>query len=114
MAGSDFQTLNAAITALTTQVAATETVEGSAAALLVGQAAAIQKEVDNALTADDAADQGSIQAANAAIAAVQARFTASANTLGAAVVANTPNSQPPVPASPNGTGVPPVPAPPVA
>lgn len=90
MAGSDFSTLTAAITALTDQVTATETTEASAAALLNGQAQAIQAAVTAALKDDDAADEGSITAANTAIAAVQARFQASAATLGAAVTANTP------------------------
>ena len=45
MAGSDFSTLTAAITALTDQVTATETTEASAAALLNGQAQAIQAAV---------------------------------------------------------------------
>ena len=40
MAGSNFSTLTAAITALTAQVTATTTVESSAAALLNGEAEA--------------------------------------------------------------------------
>jgi hypothetical protein len=94
MAGSDFSTLNAAIAALTTQVAATEGTEGSAVALINGFSAQVQTAVAAALAADDAADQGSIQAANQAITDVTARFNASAAALGAAVAAN-PGPTPP-------------------
>ena len=87
---ADTTGLNAAVAALTDQVEQTETVEGSAVTLINGFAAEIQKAVTDALTADNAADQGSIDAANAAIAAVTARFNASAASLGAAVSANTP------------------------
>ena len=79
-----------AITALTTQATNTETVEGSAEVVLQGFAAQVQTAVAAALAADDAADQGSIAAANTAIAAVTARFVASAGTLGTAITANTP------------------------
>ena len=85
---ADVQALNAAIAALTTQVAATEGTEDSAAALIAGFAAQVTKAVTDALTADNAADQTSIDAANAAIASVTTRFNASAEKLGAAVVAN--------------------------
>jgi hypothetical protein len=82
--------LNAAIAALTTQVANTETVEASAVALFAGFSAQIQQAVAAALTTDDAADQGSIDAANQAISAVTARFQTSAAALGTAISANTP------------------------
>ncbi len=85
-----FDDLNAAVTALTAQVASTETVEGSAIALINGFSAAIAKAVTDALTADNAADQGSIDAAMSAISATTARFAASGSALGNAVTANTP------------------------
>ena len=90
MPGTDFTALNNAITALTAQVTATEGVEDSAVALIAGFASAVTKAVSDALTADDAADQGSIAVANQAIADVAARFKASGDKLGAAVTANTP------------------------
>lgn len=86
----DVTALNASIDALTTQVAATETVEASAVTLINGFAAEVAKAVTDALTADDAATQTTIDAANTAIAAVKDRFTASAGSLGAAVTAVTP------------------------
>ncbi len=87
---ADTTALNAAITALTTQVAQTEGTEDSAVALIQGVSVAITKAVTDALAADNVADQGSIDAANAAIATVTARFTASAKKLGDAVAANNP------------------------
>ncbi len=87
---ADFTALNAAIAALTTQVAATEGTEESAGALIAGFSAQITKAVTDALTADDAADNGSIVAANQAIADVTARFKAADDKLGAAVAANSP------------------------
>lgn len=85
---ADYSSLNQAVTQLTNQVGATEGVESSATALITGFSAQITKAVTDALTADNAADQGSIDAANAAIAAVTERFNASAAALGAAVTAN--------------------------
>lgn len=87
---ADITILNAAVEALTAQVAATETIEASAIALIGGFGAAVTKAVTDALAADNAADDASITAAKEAIAAVTARFTASAGALGDAVVANTP------------------------
>lgn len=97
---ADFSGLNAAVAALTAQVSSTEGTEASAIALLNGVGTAIQKAVADALTADDAADNGSIQAANQAIAAVISRFTASGNALGAAVAANSGGAPPPPPPPP--------------
>lgn len=76
------------LSGLTNQVAQTEGIEASATALINGFAAAITKAVTDALTADNAADQASVDAANAAIEAVRARFEASSKTLGDAVAAN--------------------------
>ena len=85
---ADFTALQQQIDALSTQVEATEGTEASAIKLIAGFSAAITKAVTEALTADDAADNGSIQAASAAIATVKDRFTQSAAALGDAVAAN--------------------------
>ncbi len=84
----DLTALNASIAALTAEVARTEGTEDSAATLINGFAAAIAKAVADALAADDAADQGSIDAANQAIADVTARFVAADDKLGQAIAAN--------------------------
>jgi len=84
----DLTALNASIAALTAEVARTEGTEDSAGKLISGFSAAIAKAVADALAADDAADQGSIDAANQAIADVTARFVAADDKLGAAVAAN--------------------------
>lgn len=84
----DMTKLNATIAALTTQVQKTEGTEESAGALIAGFSQAIQQAVAAALTADDAADNGSIEAANAAISEVTARFAAADDKLGAAIAAN--------------------------
>ena len=68
-------------------------VKASAVALINGIAGKISEAVAAALAADDAADQGSIDAANAAIAAEVSRLTGSADEL-AAAIAN--HSTPPV------------------
>jgi rhamnogalacturonyl hydrolase YesR len=93
----DVTALNTQIATLTDQVARTEGTEASAGALIAGFSAAIQKAVTDALVADDAADNGSVQAATQAITAVTGRFAAADDKLGAAVAAN---SGPPVPAPP--------------
>ncbi len=97
---ADVTRLNAAIATLTDQVAATETVEASASNLLLGFSSAIAKAVTDALAADNAADQGSIDAAMQAIADTTTRFQASAGALGTAVAANTPSAPPEPPPSP--------------
>jgi len=83
----DLQKLNASIAALTAQVAKTEGTEASAGALITGFSEAIKKAVADALAADDAADQGSIDAVNAVIDEVTARFVAADDKLGAAIAA---------------------------
>lgn len=85
---ADFKGLQAKIDALTTQVEATKGVEASAKALIVGQGEATKAAVAAALAADDAADQGSIDAASSAIDGVTQQFAASAADLGAAIPAN--------------------------
>ena len=85
MPANDFTALNQAIAALVDQTTATETTEAGAAAVIRSLSGSIQTAVAAALAADDAADEGSIKAANDAIAAVTARYQASAAALGAAV-----------------------------
>ena len=83
---------DAAFASLTAQVAETETVSASAVALINGFATAITKAVTDALTADNAADQATIDAATAAIEGVRTRFAASEDALGAAVLSSTPQA----------------------
>src|SRR4051812_5223709 len=85
---ADTTALNQAVADLATEVTNTTGIEASATALINGFAAAVTKAVTDALTADNAADQGSIDAATAAIAAAKTAFNASAGSLGAAVAAN--------------------------
>jgi hypothetical protein len=68
-------------------------VKASAVTLINTFAAKVSEAVAAALAADDAADQGSIDAANAAISSEVARLTGSADEL-AAAIAN--HSSPPV------------------
>ncbi len=84
----DLTSLNASITALTAEVARTEGTEDSAGALINGFSAAVSAAVTKALTADAAANQASIDAANQAIADVTTRFVAADDKLGAAIAAN--------------------------
>lgn len=86
--------LQARIEALSTQLAQTETVVDSAAALITGFAEQVKTAVTDALTADNAADDASITAASEAIDGVVAGFNAAREKLAAAVLAGTP-SQPP-------------------
>ena len=88
----DLTNLNASIAALTTEVTNTEAVDTSVEAFIAGFSAQISKAVSDALTADAAANQVSIDAANSAIADVTARFTAASAKLGTAIVANTPSA----------------------
>lgn len=85
---ANFDSLAAAVAALSAQVAATEGTEASAVTLINGFATAVAAAVTEALTADNAADDASIAAAKQAIEEVTARFNASAATLGAAVAGN--------------------------
>jgi hypothetical protein len=89
---TDFSPVQAAITALITQVTNTTTVEAGATALINGEAAAISAAVTAALTADSAANATTIAAAQAAITDATSKFAASGNALGAAIVANTPSA----------------------
>jgi hypothetical protein len=84
----DLTALNTTITALTAEVTRTEGTEDSAGVLIAGFSSAVTKAVTDALTADNAANQTSIDAANKAISDVTARFAAADDKLGAAVAAN--------------------------
>ena len=84
----DVTALQNSINSLTAQVTTTVGVEDSAEALIAGFAAQVTKAVADALAADAAANQGSIDAATAAIAQVTTQFKASSDKLGAAVAAN--------------------------
>ena len=88
MAGSDFTALQGAINALTVQATQTVGTEDSAEVVINGFSAQVSTAVAAALADDDAADQGSIQAAQAAIATVTRQFTDSSAKLGAAISAN--------------------------
>lgn len=94
---ADYTALSAAIAAAVSQVAATKTTEAGAKALIENFSASVTKAVTDALTADNAADQGSIDAAVQAINDTTAQYLASSNDLGAAVVAGTPASGPSTP-----------------
>ena len=87
---ADFTKFQDAVTALRAQVAATVGVEDSAVALIIGFADTVKKAVTDALTADNAADQGSIDAAVGAITDATTAFANSQNKLGAAVSTVTP------------------------
>lgn len=95
---SDFSSLTASIVDLQSKVTAATTTDAGATAFINGSAAQMKKAVTDALTADDAADQGSIQVATAAIDAVAQAQLASSKALGDAIVANTP-AAPPAPAA---------------
>lgn len=73
-------------------------IQASAVALINGIGAKIAAAVTAALQADDAADQGSVDAAVAAVNEVVAGLKSSSDELGAAVAAN--SDQPPAPAPP--------------
>lgn len=75
-------------TSLVTAVDRAVGVNASAEAFIRGIAAQIQAAVDAALAADDAADQGSIDAANAAIASEVTKLTGATDKLAAALVSN--------------------------
>jgi hypothetical protein len=94
---ADFSNLQTAIDDLVAQATKTTTTEGSAKLLIISLASQITTAVTAALTADRAANQTSIDAATTAIKTVKDQYLASADDLGAAIVANTP---PPPPAPP--------------
>jgi hypothetical protein len=82
-----YDDLQKALDDLTLEVAETEGVTESAVALIDGFAIQVTAAVEAALTADNAADQGSIDTSKAAIEAVRQRFAAAKDKLGAAVEA---------------------------
>lgn len=69
-----------------------KTVQASAIALINGFKDKVIAAVTAALEADDAADQGSVDTAVAAINAAASDLNTSSDALGAAVVAGTPNA----------------------
>lgn len=77
---------------LVAKVTAAKTVMASAKALIAGFSAKVTEAVTAALTADDAADQGSIDAANAAIAGATSELDAASADLAGALTANTPSA----------------------
>lgn len=85
---ADYTNLNQAVADLLAQVEATKGVQQSAVALITGFAALVTAKVTEALTADNAADQGSIDAAVQAIATAKSEMLASTTALGDAVAAN--------------------------
>lgn len=96
----DFTGMNTALAALTSQVATTVGTTKSAIVLLNGMATAIT----TAIAADETLTAAQIKTATDAIAGVNSQFASSAADLGAAVAANPgpgpgpgPNPGPPVP-----------------
>jgi hypothetical protein len=78
------------LSGLIAAVTEAETVDASAVALIEGFAASVTAAVTAALQADDAADQGSIDAANTAIQGEVSRLVASKAKVATAITANTP------------------------
>lgn len=81
----DTSKLDAAIAALQTQTAATETTEAGATKVILSISGEISAAVQDAIAKDNAADQGTADAVQVAIDAVTARFTKSAADLGSAI-----------------------------
>lgn len=84
----DLTALNKAISDAADQATRTEGTEASAGVIIAAIGAQIAKAVTDALTADAAANQGSIDAASLAIKTVIGRFSAADDALGAAIAAN--------------------------
>jgi hypothetical protein len=84
----DLTALNKTIADLEAQVTKTEGTEESAGLVIQAFADAIKTAVTDALEADAAANAESVKAATDAITAVQARFAAADDKLGAAIIAN--------------------------
>ncbi len=78
--------------ALTAAVTEAEGVEASVEAFVQAQADATKKAVTDALTADNAADQGSVDAANTAIQAVADRIKTNSAKLSALITAPAPTA----------------------
>lgn len=89
---ADFSGLQQVIADLTAQAAQNTSLEGSATQIITGIAAAMTDAVTKALTADAAANQGSIDVAKTAISGVKDQFVGSAAPLAAAIAANTPSA----------------------
>jgi hypothetical protein len=80
--------INIDLSGLTAQLAKTKGVNASVKAFIQKILGDTAKAVADALAADDAADQGSIDAANAAIAAVTAEYAGESDALASAIVTN--------------------------
>jgi len=93
---ADYTALNAAVEAAAAQAEKTRGTEASAAVIIAAIQVQVTKAVTDALKADDAADQGSVDAATAAIASTVKAFADSDDVLGAAIAANNPTPPPPV------------------
>lgn len=94
---ADYTALTQRITDMTAEVTRLETTEAGVETLITTLIQEGKDAVAKALTADNAADQGSIDAANAALDQVAARFIAVDDKLGAAIVAGTPPAPTPAP-----------------
>jgi len=90
----DVGALNAAVQAAADEATRTEGTEASAGVIIASIGAQITKAVTDALTADAAANQASIDAATSAIQTVVARYAAADDKLGAAIAANNPTPPP--------------------
>ncbi len=86
----DTTAVDAAVAALTTEVANTESVDTSVEAFIAGFAAQIQTAVAAAVDATTKGDQTVLDAAAKAVSDVTARFTAASTTLGQAIVTTPP------------------------
>ena len=85
---ADVSGLNQAVTDLVGQVTSSVGVENSATTLINGFEAIAAQKIADALKADNAADQGSIDAAVAALAEAKQAMLNSSGPLAAAITAN--------------------------
>lgn len=88
------------LTALTAAVDRSVGLKASAATLIHEFANKIQEAVAAALAADDAADQGSIDAANAAIKEVESKLNLGSDQLAAALASHPAPGDPTIPTDP--------------
>jgi len=84
---ADFTNLNTSLTALTDEVTATEAGNASTIVFIQGVGQRMSEAVTAALTADAAANQTTIDAANAAITDLTNRLVATASTVTTALAA---------------------------
>lgn len=91
---ADFTTLKQKLTDLTSTVNSAVTVEGSAVALINGQADASKAAIAKALADNDAVDQAMIDQINGAVDSVRDSMVSSSSALATAVTNNTPAGTP--------------------